>query len=74
MYLYGIQNYNYKLEDFFNDNSNDKGLVSFDKLQQSKLVFNRELENTSYTYSELLDIVVPNKRYITSQCKKGLEQ
>ena len=65
MYLYGIQTYNYKLEDFFNNNSNDEGLISYDKLQQSKLVFNREIENTSYTYSELLDIVVPNKRYVS---------
>lgn len=57
IYLYGVQNHDIDLIDFYNKNVNDNILIDKHLLTKSHLVFKKPLIQNEYTYQELLDIV-----------------
>jgi len=65
IYLYSIQESNIDLKTFFNENMNNEGRINIDVLQRSNFVFKNSLQKDSYSYDDILDIVIPNKKNVS---------
>ena len=65
IYLCSTQEYNIDLKTFFNENMNNEGRINVDVLQTSNFLFKNSLEKETYSYDDILDIVVPNKKNVS---------